>query len=281
MSLKVWDQLEQGSDEWCEVRRGIVTASVVGRLVSATAPTGIDYPCSACDAEAKSPCRSKVKRDGEHGTIKTLHPERVQTALASADTAPPIIAPARGEEARGLTAVLTAERISGNTDPTWTNWDMVRGHIEEPIARAAYEDHTGTPVDVVGFMVRDDWGFQIGYSPDGLVGDDGLIEVKSRRQKKHLQTVLAGGVPPENMAQIQCGLMVSGRKWCDYISYCGGMHLYPVRVLPDPLWFDAIRLAVAEFETNAAEMVAAYIKATEGLPLTERTPDFEEVELKL
>ena len=68
-------------------------------------------------------------------------------------------------------------------------------------------------VDVLGFMIRDDWGYRIGYSPDGLVGDDGLIEVKSRRPKKHLQTILANEVPAENIAQIQTGLLVSQRKW--------------------------------------------------------------------
>jgi hypothetical protein len=82
-------------------------------------------------------------------------------------------------------------------------------------------------------MVRDDWGFSLGYSPDGLVGDDGLIEVKCRRQKKHLQTILADEVPPENMAQLQCGLLVSGREWIDYVSYCGGMPMYVKRVYPD------------------------------------------------
>jgi hypothetical protein len=115
-------------------------------------------------------------------------------------------------------------------------------------------------------MVRDDWGFRIGYSPDGLVGDDGLIEVKSRRQKKQLQTIVSDEVPPENMAQLQCGLLVSGRAWIDYVSYCGGMPLYVKRVLPDPRWFEAIVAAVSAFEDTAADMVAAYHEATKGLP---------------
>jgi hypothetical protein len=120
---------------------------------------------------------------------------------------------------------------------------MLRGIEDEPRAVEVYSEHFA-PVTTVGFMVRDDWGFSIGYSPDGLVGDDGLIEVKSRRAKKHLTTILADEVPVENMAQLQCGLLVSGREWIDYVSYCGGMPLYVKRVEPDQRWFDAITAAV-------------------------------------
>ena len=131
----------------------------------------------------------------------------------------------------------------------------------------------------VGLIVRDDWGFSIGYSPDGLVGDVGLIEIKSRRPKNHLLTILAGEsgeVPAENMAQIQCGLLVSNRSWCDYISYAGGMKLWRKRIYPDPDWQGAIVGAVAAFETAAAEMVATYTERTAGLPATERnTYDME------
>ena len=119
-------------------------------------------------------------------------------------------------------------------------------------------------------MVRDDWGFSIGYSPDGLVGEDGLIEVKSRAPKKHLATILADEVPPECMAQIQCGLLVSGREWCDYLSYCGGMPMWPKRVYPDPMWFGAIIAAVTNFEAAVADITNTYREAVAGLPATER-----------
>ena len=221
MSLHVLPDLVQGTDEWLEQRRGIVTASIVGRLV----------------------------------TTKTLKP-------------------ASNDESRGLAAMLIAERITGHTDPTYVSADMERGIADEPRARDVYAEHYA-PVTEVGFMVRDDWGFRIGYSPDGLVGDDGLIEVKSRRQKKHLQTILADAVPSENMAQLQCGLLVSGRSWIDYLSYCGGMPMWRKRVEPDERWFAAIEAAVRNFEETAAPTIAAYRKATEGLPATERIEDME------
>jgi hypothetical protein len=82
-------------------------------------------------------------------------------------------------------------------------------------------------------------------------------------------------VPSENIAQIQCGLLVSGRKWCDYVSFSGGMHLWVTRVYPDPQWFEVITAAAVEFEKAAEQMASDYLAAVEGLPLTERTVELE------
>lgn len=223
MTLKVLTDVEQGSPEWLDARRGIVTASVVGRLIT-----------------------------------------------------PSTIKPASNPESRSLTAQLAAERITGWTDPTYMNDDMLRGVEDEPRAIDVYSEHYA-PVTTTGFMVRDDWGFKIGYSPDGLVGNDGLIEVKSRRPKKHLQTILADEVPPENMAQLQCGLLVSGREWIDYVSYCGGMPLYLKRVRPDAKWHKAIVDAATAFEEAVSQMVASYETAATEMPMTERVLEEEMV----
>ena len=227
MTLQVSDRLEQGSDEWLTARRGIVTASVVGTLITP----------------------SQVK-------------------------------PANNVESRALTALLASERITGWTEDGYVGAAMERGWDDEPRAVEAYEDRHAVEVAHVGFMVRDDWGFRIGYSPDGLVGDDGLIEIKSRAPKKHLQTVLTDSVPAENVAQIQAGLLVSGREWCDYVSFCGGMPLWVIRVTPDPRWFEAIIAATAALEEAVQRMATDYTTAVEGLPLTERV-DYNHVELKL
>jgi hypothetical protein len=222
MTLTILDDLIQGSDQWHDQRRGIVTASMVGKLLTTT------------------------------GRV------------------------ASNDYSRALTAQLVAERITGYTDPTYMSDDMLRGVEDEPRAVDVYSEHFA-PVATTGFMVEDRWGFRIGYSPDGLVGEDGLIEVKSRRQKKQLTTILADEVPPENMAQLQCGLLVSGRAWIDYVSYSGGMPLYVKRIKPDERWFEAIVAAVSTFEDTAADMVAAYQQATAGLPMTERAIDLEMV----
>lgn len=186
--------------------------------------------------------------------------------------------PAENDESRGLTALLVAERVTGYVEPTYVNSDMWRGIEEEPRARDKYAEHKGVTVAEVGFMVLDEpWG-KLGFSPDGLVGTDGLLEVKAPRAKTHLQTILSGEVPAYHMPQLQAGLLVSGRQWVDFVSWCGGLPMWVKRVHPGPRWFDAIRAAVEKFERDAEQMVADYHAATEGLPMTER---IEGLELKL
>lgn len=270
MSLTEYPEVIQGTDEWHDQRRGMVTASVVGQLLSVSALGADGYDCPACEAAIGEPCQSK--RGG--GPIKTMHPERVSHAAANAASAPLVIETAHGDTARGLTRLLVAERITGYTEPTYMSDDMLRGWEDEPRAIEKYTEHN-MPVTTTGFMVRDDWGFKIGYSPDGLVLSDGLVEVKSRRQKKQLQTILAGEVPAENLAQIQCGLLVSGRAWCDYISYSGGMPLWVKRVEPDERWFEAIVSAVQAFEATAKQMTTDYQTAVTGLPMTKRVVEME------
>jgi hypothetical protein len=222
VSLIEYPDVIQGSDEWHDQRRGIVTASVVGQLV----------------------------------TPKTLK-------IAAND------------KSRGIVAQLVAERITGYTDPTYVGDDMLRGIDDELRAREKYAEVYQRPVREVGFLLRKEDTWQLGYSPDGLIGDDGLIEVKSRRAKLHLSTILAGEVPAEYMAQCQAGLLVSGREWLDFISYSGGMPMWHKRVRPDPAWQDAIVAAVEQFEETAVEMVAEYAVLTDGLPATERTTEME------
>jgi hypothetical protein len=263
--------LLQGTDEWHAQRRGIVTASVVGNLITTRSLSAIDYACPACDAPANDPCRSKMKAGA---TIKTLHPERAEAARRGSSSI--VFETARNDTARSVTANLVAERITNWTDPTYVSDDMLRGIEDEPRARDIYSEHFA-PVREIGMMIRDDNGVRIGYSPDGLVGDDGLIEIKSRRQKKQVETVISGHPPAENMAQLQCGLLVSGRKWIDYISYSGGMHLWVKRVYPDQRWFDAITAAVHAFEANAAEMIRLYEDSVVGFPITERIIEMEMV----
>jgi hypothetical protein len=269
MSLEVFNDLEQGTPEWLAARCGLVTASTVGQLVTSRQPSAIETDCPECGASASDPCIGKRSPS----PLKTLHPARA----AAARGMDRVIAADNGSDtSRGLTATLVAERITGYTEPIRVSADMERGSLDEPFAREIYSEHYA-PATEVGFLVRDDWNFRIGYSPDGLVGDDGLIEIKSRRQKIQLATILADEVPLENMAQIQTGLLVSGREWLDYVSYCGGMPLYVKRVLPDMRWFHAIQEAVEAFEDNAAEMIDTYTAAIDGRPATERIDHYAEM----
>ncbi|MCT7361194.1 lambda exonuclease family protein [Mycolicibacterium llatzerense] len=269
MTLHTFPAIEQRSDEWYDQRRGLVTASVVGSLLSIGRRTAIDYDCPKCGATATNDCRSL--RDPSK-TVQSLHPER--TAYAKSQPSPLIIEPASNDTSRDLTALLAAERISGITEETSTTNDMWRGIECEPLARDKYSE-CFAPVTQTGFMVRDDWGFRLGYSPDGLVGDDGLCEIKSPRAKNHVKTVLSDGVPMEYMPQLQAGLLVSGREWIDFVSFSAGMRMWRKRVYRQPKWFEAIVAAVRLFEDNAAEMMRLYDEATDGLPMTERRVELE------
>jgi hypothetical protein len=276
MSLHVYDELAQGSEEWHDARRGIVTASTVGKLIATGSPDALSVDCAKCEAQVDAPCMSLAAKK-EPVPIKTIHDART---LAAANM-PPVYTVANNDTSRALTATLVAERIAGWTEDGPMTSDMWRGVEVEPIARDAYAANAKADVQQVGFMRLDEaWG-TLGYSPDGLVGDDGLLEVKAPRAKGQVLAVLADEAPAYNMPQLQAGLLVSGRKWIDYIPFVGGLPLWIKRVYPDPDWFEVIRAAVAQFETTAAEMAAAYTQATEGLAPTERVPDYNTVELKL
>lgn len=272
--IRTYD-VEQRSEAWDALRCGMVTASMVGRLISVGPPDALAVDCPECSAVGGEPCLS-IAAKANPKPIKGPHRGR----LSAAAEMPPVYSPATGDTAKELAAALVAERINGWAEPVFVNQDMMRGVLDEPLARALYA-RTWAPVDEVGFVVRDDWGFSIGCSPDGLVGTDGGIEIKSRRAKNHLLTVLDDTVPAKNMAQIQCTLLVTGRKWWDYVSYSGGMPMWRTRVYPDPDWQGAIVGAVRMFEATATEMVATYTERTAGLPATERTNYDQDVELKL
>lgn len=220
MKLHVLPDLEQGSDSWLDARRGIITASVIGRLIT-----------------------------------------------------PNTVKPASNPESRTLIAQLAAERITGMTDPVFVNDDMMRGTLHEPIARDKYATHNGVTVEQVGFMIRDEWGIRLGASPDGLVGDDGGLEIKCPRPKTHIQTILAGQVPAYNMGQVQACLLVTGRDWWDFVSFSAGLPMWTKRVTPDPKWRDAIITAATSAEHTITSMVAQWERATADLPQTEYIPD--------
>jgi hypothetical protein len=126
--------------------------------------------------------------------------------------------------------------------------------------------------------MRKDYGdFSIGFSPDGLVGEVGIIEIKSRKPRIQLETFIAGRVPAVNMAQVQTALLVSGRKWVDYCSFSPGMPLYIHRIERNQEWHDALYVAAETAEKRIREVVQLYNGLTTGLPLTERVPEFEDI----
>lgn len=168
---------------------------------------------------------------------------------------------ANNEKERSHLYELLAQRITGYVEPQYVTDDMLRGQADEVEARIIYAREYA-PVQEMGFITNDGFGFTLGFSPDGLVGDDGFIECKSRRQKYQVETIIehvtGASAPLDYMLQIQTGLLVSDRKWCDFISYSGGLPMVTIRVLPDAKIQTAILEAAAAFERKLADKMEIY-----------------------
>ena len=178
--------------------------------------------------------------------------------------------PAKNDKASAHLYELLAQRFTGYVEPAYVSDDMLRGQADEIEARALYARHH-SPVQEVGFVTRDfGGGVVVGCSPDGLVGDHGLIEIKSRRQKFQAETIISGAVPDEHVIQVQTALLVTGRAWCDFVSYCGGMPLAVIRVPADETAHHAILAAAGMFEADLAEKLAALRANAAGLLPTKR-----------
>lgn len=176
----------------------------------------------------------------------------------------PTLKVASNEKERTHLYELLAQRITRYVEPHYFNDDMLRGQVDEIEARDQYEKKypENGPVEQVGFVTNDKWGFTLGYSPDGLVGDRGLIEAKSRRQKFQVQTiienVLGETIPADFILQCQTGPMVAERDWVDFISYSGGLPMATVRVWPDDVIQNAIIEAAAAFEERLSAAWAKF-----------------------
>lgn len=182
--------------------------------------------------------------------------------LLTASEVKNIITPAKlqyasNDKERAHLYEILAQRITKYVEPTYIGGDMLRGLEDEVDARAIYDENYGD-VTECGFITRDFGAFTLGYSPDGLVGEAGLIEVKSRRQKYQIETILADEVPQEYMLQIQTGLLVSGRQWLDFVSYSAGLPMFTKRVAPDAAIQDAILSAATKFHEKLEAMLKVY-----------------------
>ena len=189
---------------------------------------------------------------------------------------PATLKAARNEKERSHLYELLAQRITGHVEPHYISDDMLRGQDDEAEALTVYAEHYA-PTETVGFITNDRWGFTLGYSPDGLVGSDGSVEIKSRRQKYQIETfvvhALEGTIPAEFLIQVQTGLLVAERSWCDFLSYSGGLPLARIRVYPDERVQDAIVSAAGDVEKRLAEAHARYREAvaeTRAVPTKRR-----------
>lgn len=174
---------------------------------------------------------------------------------------------------------ILSQRIDKTIQYNFMSYDMMRGHEDEPYAVQQYEKEYKREYTLCGFIINNTLGFPVGYSPDALIGDDGLLEIKSRSPKYQIKTILdhiTGRtdeiIPSEYMMQLQAGLFVSGRKWIDFVSFCNGNQMVTIRVEPDPKIQEAIEKAAIGFEKVLQENMAKYKVAVANDPRLTLTP---------
>ena len=147
-------------------------------------------------------------------------------------------------------AQLVAERLTGTVAPSYENDAMRWGTEKEPDARAAYEFRHDVEVTQVGFIDHPTIAMA-GASPDGLIDDDGMLEIKCPQPAAHLETLLTQKIPEKYVTQMMWQLACSGRQWVDYVSYNPtfpeNMRLFIARVFRDDKRIDHLETEIAGF----------------------------------
>jgi len=156
----------------------------------------------------------------------------------------------KGEPSKQRTAYmyeLAAERLTGAQEDTFISRAMEKGAEREALSRQVYEMENEVEVVQVGLCISDcgRWG----ASPDGLVGDDGMVELKNPLGKTQVERLLAAEpkLPTAYIQQVQGQLLVTGRLWCDFVSYVPGLPLFTMRVYRDSIFCDKLEAALIEF----------------------------------
>lgn len=174
---------------------------------------------------------------------------------------------------------ILSQRIDETLQPNFVSYDMQRGLDDEVYAVQQYADEYKAEYKYCGFIINNLLGFPFGYSPDALIGDDGLLEIKSKLPKLQIKTILDhicgrtdDQIPSEHMMQVQAGLFVSQRKWCDFISFCNGNQMMKVRVEPIEKFQVAIKEAAIAFEATLSLNMRLYQKAVKKDPRLTLTP---------
>lgn len=157
-------------------------------------------------------------------------------------------------------ADLIVERLTGIRPEGFTNAAMIWGTETEPQARAAYEFLTDAEVVEEGFALHPTIA-DFGASPDGLIGDVGLLEIKCPSTAAHIETLLTGEVPGKYVTQMQAQMACTGRAWCDFVSFDprmpGDMQLFVRRVARDDAFIAQMESEITGFLAELAQQLDA------------------------
>lgn len=247
----IFIECRQGTPEWLQARCAKTTASCFAEAISTVG--GLNEQQAVFVKMVRDGMTRKEAAD--FAGYKAIPTSSIITrALDGEDTRNPSDAAIR------YAGDIAIEIISGKPhgEPPKA-WVLERGHIMEAEARILYEARTGAFVTETGICATDDEMFS--YSSDGLVDDDGLIEIKSPIDSTKILDMWRTGDVSEYLHQIYGGLWITGRKWCDFIMYVPdlasvGKDLYVKRIFRDEAFIDAMVLELVRFRV----MVAANVK---------------------
>jgi hypothetical protein len=209
-----------------------------------------------------------IVHDVKQGTLEWL---KLRTGIPTASEFSRIVTP-KGWKYAADAETFIHELIAQRHAPDYSEVEsyvsasMRNGMMLEPEARRYHEFTTGLEIEQTGFITTDDGRF--GYSPDGLIGEDGLLECKSPKPKTQIKWLLQGGVPDEHLAQCHGGLLVTGRQWLDFLSYCHGLPSLLVRVERDEKT-EALNVALERFHAELVATEARIVGMFAPLPTRE------------
>ena len=215
-------------------------------------------------AKTKAPPEDLVETfDCEQGSDEW---KALRLGLATASVFGQVMADGRnGEPSKTRTKLLyqlAGEILSGQPAETYENDAIRRGRVMEAEALENYSFTRGVQLERVGFVrrtVRNPLGedLVVGASPDALVGEDGMVEVKTARPDLIVELVESGRFPSEHKHQVHGGLWVTGRRWCDLKVFYSGMPVSPTfRIERDPAYIATIAAAVETFAFDLKRLVA-------------------------
>jgi len=163
-----------------------------------------------------------------------------------------------GESAsrRNYKIQLVSERLTGERQETYINQAMQDGIDREQFARDRYVQQFGE-VEEVGFVKHPT--LEAGASPDGMVGDDGIIEIKCPMGSTHTETLMTQDIPSKYIPQVQFQLLVTGRKWCDFVSYNPmfpeHLQVFVKRIEADPVYQKELESEVKKFLEEVDDVI--------------------------
>jgi hypothetical protein len=182
---------------------------------------------------------------------------------------------AKGKSGEALTREdyryeLVVQRLTGDPGESFTNAAMEWGTTTEPQARIVYEAEMGLFVEQVPFVLHSsiEW---FGCSPDGLVQDTGLVEIKCPSSKNHIKYLNAGKPPAKYVPQMQCQMAVTGRQWCDFVSFDPrlppDLQLFVARLDRDEEYIKSMEVEVVKFLTEVETMYTQLKERNHGIKI--------------